>query len=108
MPTKVKILNALPVGALATPTATIRIRQISREEAQQLVQSAAAIESYIGHQSAASALTQLLGVNVPMNRAEAQLHIGDVLLIAVLTRRVQGDVEVRPEDLKLYYAEILS
>jgi len=43
-----------------------------------------------------------------MNRAEAQLHIGDTLLIAVLTRRVQGDQEVRPEDLKLYVAEILA
>jgi len=107
MPTKVKILNALPVGALATPTATIRIRQISHEEVKAIVQGVE-IESYVGHASTASALTTLLGREVKMNRAEAQLHIGDTLLIAVLTRRVASDQEVKPEDLRLYVAEILA
>jgi len=104
---KIKLLNALPIAAIQTPVATIRIRQISHEEARQLVQGVE-IESYVGHQSTATALTTLLGREVKMNRAEAQLHIGDTLLIAVLTRRVAGDQEVKPEELRLYVAEILA
>jgi len=104
---KIKVLNALPVGALQVSTATIRIRQISAEEARRIVENVE-IESYIGHASTATALTQILGREVKVNRAEAALNIGDELIVAVLTRRVQGDVEVKPEDLRLYHVVILA
>jgi len=101
------LLNALPIAAIQTPVASIRIRQITAEEARALVQDAE-IESYIGHVSTASALTALLGREVKTNRAETTLNIGDELIVAVLTRRVQGDVEVKPEDLRLYHVQILA
>jgi len=105
---KIKVLNALPIAAIQTQVATIRIRQITPEEARQLVATASEVESYIGHASTATALTQILGREVKVNRTEAALNIGDELIVAVLTRRVQGDVEVKPEDLRLYHVVILA
>jgi len=102
---KVKVLNALPVGALSVSEATLIIREIKPEEARQLTQYTV-IESYVGHTSTAKALTQILGKEVVTNRAEAKLNRGDLLLVAVLTRRVAGDQEVNPEDLRLFVVEI--
>jgi len=100
----VKILNALPIGALESPSAVIIVREVKPEEARQI--TSGDIESYIGHSSTARALSEILGREVPVNRGEARLRSGDTLLIAVLTKRVAGDQEVRPEDLRLFVVEI--
>jgi len=103
---RLKILNALPIGALQHSHAHIEVREITPEKAREYAKSHE-VESYIGHPSTAKALSQMLGVEVPVNRGEARLEHGDRLLIAVLTRRVQGtDVEVKPEDLRLFFAII--
>jgi len=100
-----KILNALPIGALATNEATLIVREIRPEEAREIAQNTI-IESYVGHASTAKALAQILGKEVAVNRAEARLNRGDLLLVAVLTKRVVGDQEVQPQDLRLFFVEI--
>jgi len=102
---RLKILNALPIGALNTSEAILVVREVGKEEARQLAQNAT-IESYIGHASTAKALTLILGKEIAVNRAEARLNRGDLLLVAVLTRRVAGDQEISPEDLRLFVVEI--
>jgi len=37
---------------------------------------------------------------------KSRLNRGDLLLVAVLTRRVAGDQEVNPDDLRLFIVEI--
>jgi hypothetical protein len=61
-------------------------------------------ESYVGHPATASALTKLLGVDVPANRAEYTPRQGDLAVVARLKSRppIGADVEVRPEDLQYY------
>jgi len=102
---RLKILNALPIGALSVNEATLVVREVKQEEARQIAQNVT-IESYIGHPSTAKALSEILGKEVTVNRSEARLHVGDLLLVAVLTRRVTGDQEIRPEDLRLFIVEI--
>jgi len=100
---RIKVLNALPIGALQVKQAHIEVREVTPEKAREYAKSHE-VESYIGHPSTAKALSEVLGVEIPVNRSEAKLEHGDRLLIAVLTRRVQGDVEIRPEDLRLFFA----
>jgi len=102
---RIKVLNALPVGALQVKAAHIEIREVTPELAREYAKNHE-VESYIGHPSTARALSEMLGVEVPVNRAEARLEHGDRLLIAVLTRRVTGDQEVKPENLRLFWAII--
>jgi len=90
---KLVFLNALvpPAegGVLAvSPPLTI-------DEVKEIVAKAKAIESYIGHQSTAELLTNLLGVKVECNRAMYKPQPDDYALIVRLKKRLS-----KPEDIK--------
>jgi len=98
----VKLLNALPLAALTSKSAVLEVREIAPEEIPKDVK----YESYIGHPATARALSQLIGQEIPVNRSEAKLMPGDTAIIAVLTKRVQGDVEVSLSDLRFFLVKI--
>jgi len=68
---------------------------LTLDEVKEVVAKAEAIESYIGHQSTAELLTNLLGVKVECNRAMYNPQPDDYALIVRLKKRLS-----KPEDIK--------
>ena len=60
--------------------------------------------SFIGHESTARALNEMLGVNVPVNRGLYEPRPGDLAVIARVKGRPQGEIQVTPEQLELLLA----
>jgi len=108
---KLYLLNALPLNALPK-SAAVLVREIDWSFAKQLVQRFVeygfAVASYIGHQSTAEVISAELGLKIEVNRGEAKLEHGDHALVFTLTRRVQGDVKISKEDLKIYHVLITT
>jgi len=97
---KLVLLNAAvlprkPMVLVASPTTIENIRA--------LITIAERIESYIGHESTAKLLSDVLGIEVPTNRGEYTPEVGDVAVIAKLRRRLQT-----PQDLKSITVEDLE
>jgi hypothetical protein len=89
---KVIFLNAV-VTSSKTPM-TLKTRPTSLEEVKELVRNRE-IASYIGHEATAQLLSQLLNINVPMNRAMYDPKPGDVAIVVRLRKRLE-----KPEDVK--------
>lgn len=91
----------------------VAVSRISMETAriiaQQFKNSGKPILSFIGHESTAKVLTEMLGVEVPFNRAMYKVTPQDLALVFRLKKRLEKpeDVKtVKPEDfdiLALYY-----
>jgi hypothetical protein len=89
---KVTLLNAFvmprkPMVIVTLPT--------NIENVKAIVQHAESVESYIGHEATARLLTELLSINVPVNRGEYQPRVGDIAIVVRLKKRLQT-----PQDLK--------
>jgi len=106
---KLVLLNALvphPEGAVMAVSPTLTI-----EEVREIVKRAKKIESYIGHESTAKLLTELLGVEIPYNRAMYKPNYDDYALVVRLKKRLQKpeDIkDIKPEDIEfrlVLYAE---
>lgn len=89
---KLAILNT----SILTVTGTFELKDITLQEAQQLVQDNE-ILSAVGHQSTAEILTTLLGVQIPMNRIMFEQEQGQKALVFKLNGR--------PEEGKILTAE---
>lgn len=89
---KLAILNT----SILTVTGTFELKDITLQEAQQLVQNNE-ILSAVGHQSTADILTTLLGTEVPMNRILFEQETGQKALVFKLNGR--------PEEGKILTAE---
>ncbi|MFP3239964.1 MAG: DUF1874 domain-containing protein [Caldivirga sp.] len=72
-------LSMLPM----TEEVTVKFRKVGVEEVRALLSNG--FVSAIGHPSTASALSKILGVNVPTNRVSIQLQPGDTLIIFQLS-----------------------
>lgn len=79
---KLAILNT----SILTVTGTFELKDITLQEAQQLVQDNE-ILSAVGHQSTADILTTLLGTEVPMNRILFEQETGQKALVFKLNGR---------------------
>ncbi|WP_054844618.1 DUF1874 domain-containing protein [Vulcanisaeta souniana] len=91
--TEILLLNALPLNAISQGEVVIKARRISPEEARRIIEGGKQLRSFIGHEATANALSILLGVNVPTNRANATLTKGSEALIIVLVQRLpEGQV----------------
>ena len=91
---KLALLNT----SIITTDGTYSLETISLEQAQQLVQ-AAELDSAIGHQSTADAMTELLNVPVNMHRQMFEQEIGQQALVFKLNGRPpEGKIMTR-EDL---------
>ncbi len=65
---------------------TVKVRPVSLEEVKSLLQQG--YESAVGHESTASVLSTLLGVEVPPRRVAISLSEGDRLIVFQLTLRL--------------------
>ncbi len=101
---RVYLCNAFSLsmlGALPPEGRTIKVRPISLEEVKSLLQGG--FESAVGHESTASVLSTLLGVEVPPNRVSITLSPGDRIIVFQLTIRLaEGQVLSQNEVLSLY------
>jgi hypothetical protein len=99
---KVVLLNAFvlprkPMVVVTLPTNIENVREI--------IKKAEKIESYIGHEATAQLLTQLLSMEVTVNRGEYVPEVGDRAIIVRLKKRLEkpGDVkEIKVEDLEFH------
>jgi hypothetical protein len=77
------------------------VRQIDLERVKSLLQFG--FESAVGHQSTAEILSNLLEIEVPVNRVAIKLQSGDILIVFQLGVRLnEGQVLGKEEILDLY------
>lgn len=60
---------------------------------------AAGFQSAIGHEASARFLTELLGVEIPMNRITATLQVGDCALVLRIKARLPEGKLLTPEEI---------
>jgi hypothetical protein len=77
------------------------VRPITLERVKSLLELG--FESVVGHQSTAEILSNLLGIEVPVNRVAIKLQSGDILIVFQLSVRLaEGQVLSKEEVLDLY------
>jgi len=103
------VLNTLivPINFDETPQAKIKLRRISVEEAKEIL--AGGFVSAVGHEATAKVLSQLLGIQVPMERRTIFLKPGDRAIHFFLKVRLpEGAILSEDELRKLDYWLVLS
>jgi len=84
---KLALLNT----TIATVDGTFEVKTITLEQARELAASNEVV-SAIGHESTAQIMTELLGVNVPVNRIQFAQEEGQVALVFKLKGRAPEGV----------------
>jgi len=74
------LANAFSLNMLSQAKALVSVEQISLEEAKTVL--ANGFVSAIGHQDTANVLSNLLGIDVPMNRVNVVLDNDTTLIVA--------------------------
>jgi hypothetical protein len=74
------ILNAFSLSMVAVP-ATIRVREVSTEEAARIAASSTSSFSAVGHEGTAAVFTGMLGIPVAFNRVSVKLPAGASALV---------------------------
>jgi hypothetical protein len=77
----------------------------SLENVKAMARLAEKVESYIGHEATARLLSEVLGVEVPVNRGEYNPERGDIAVVVKLKRRLQAPQDVKEvtlSDIELY------
>jgi hypothetical protein len=94
-------LNMLNLNPEVPMPVRLFVRPIDLERVKSLLELG--FESAVGHQSTAEILTNLLGIEVPVNRVAIKLQSGDVLIVFQLAVRLnEGQVLSKEEVLDLY------
>ena len=96
----VYLLNTLivPINFDENPQARVKLRRISVEEAKEVL--ADGFVSAVGHEATAKVLSQLLGIQVPMERRTIFLKPGDRAVHFFLKSRLPEGVVLTEEQLK--------
>jgi hypothetical protein len=103
------LLNSMivPVDFSALNVATITMRKIQPDEVRKLLSDG--FISAVGHPGTAQLLTELLGIQVPVNRVAVQLKSDDIGIHFVLRERLpEGKVLSKEELAKLDYYFVAS
>jgi hypothetical protein len=93
--------NNYPIALLNTSIATIdgtyTLETIALDQAKELIEGKETV-SAIGHASTAQILTELLGIDVPVNRIQFEQQAGQVALVFKLNGRpLEGKILSREE-----------
>lgn len=84
--------------SILTTDGEYRLRTISLDEALKLVESAEGLDSAVGHASTAQMLTELLGMEVPVNRQLFSQKVGQqALVFKMMGRPEEGKILTRAE-----------
>jgi hypothetical protein len=103
-PKKIKRLILLNAMVLPKKPMIIVSEPTTLNNVKALISIAEKVESYIGHESTARLLSELLSIEVPVNRGEYTPEVGDIAIVVRLKRRLErpGDVSVKLEDIEFY------
>jgi hypothetical protein len=102
MTTRVILANAFSLSMLTSTPTTILVKELSLEEVQGLL--AEGFESAIGHESTASFLSKLLGVEVKADRRQITIDANTVLIVfQLLSRLPEGKVLSEQEMSEIKY-----
>jgi hypothetical protein len=114
MPPKPRVVlaNAFSLSMLSATETTLRVREITADEVKKLL-SSSEFESAIGHESTASYLGRLLGVEVRAERKQVTLTPNVILIVFQLTGRLpEGKVlteeELRQLQYKFFVVEVVG
>lgn len=95
------ISNAFALSMLTEIPATLRVSELTVEDVGKLL-SENEFVSAIGHQSTSLILSELLQMQIPMNRVQIKLNRNDRLVVYQLLQRVEeGKILSREEILQL-------
>jgi len=91
------ISNAFSIGMIQDKEVTLKVTEVSTETVKSLLQ-AKSWTSAVGHQGTSDILTNLLNIEVPMNRIALKLQKGDMLIVfQLLVRLEEGKVLTKEE-----------
>lgn len=94
------ILNSATLPLKSGKEYTIKAREVGIEEAKELLKKEK-FTSAVGHEATAKMLTDVFGVEIPMNRIQIFLDKGDKLLSIILKKRLEeGKIIKTEEELK--------
>ncbi|QGA72438.1 DNA binding protein [uncultured virus] len=94
-------LNMLNLNPEVPAPVKLFVRPIDLERVKSLLQLG--FESAVGHQSTAEILSNLLEIEVPVNRVAIKLQSGDILIVFQLgVRLAEGQVLSKEEVFDLY------
>lgn len=79
----VVLLNAFSLNMLERKEYSIAFKPVAVEEVKETLSGG--FISYIGHQDLASVLSSMLGVEVPVNRANYKIEPEDIVVVAQYT-----------------------
>jgi hypothetical protein len=96
------LCNAFSIQMIHDFPADVRIKKISAEEVK-----TADFDSAVSHQDTANVLSNILGMNVPMNRINVHLNRGDTLIVAqIMGCRLPEGATTLPEGVNIEFFEI--
>jgi hypothetical protein len=108
----VYLLNTLivPIDFDKNSVVRVRLERIDVERARNILSGG--FFSAVGHEGTAKALSQLLGINVPVNRTTIFMKQGDVAVHFFLKTRlpegqILGEDEIKKLDFWLVKSEVL-
>ncbi|HOA81056.1 MAG TPA: YddF family protein [Defluviitaleaceae bacterium] len=90
---------ALFNGTIATTDGLYRIQSISLEEAKKLIEDNGFI-SAIGHEATSQIMTDLFGINIPMNRIDFKQEVGQKAVVFKLNKRPPEGVILTREQIE--------
>ncbi|MCC5909487.1 MAG: YddF family protein [Clostridiaceae bacterium] len=94
---------ALFNGTVATTNGIYKISDISIEEAKKMIQRYSFV-SAIGHEAAAEVMSDILQIEIPMNRIQFQQKVGQRAVVLKLnTRPAEGSILNKDEMLDIGY-----
>jgi hypothetical protein len=98
---KIYVMNTLiiPIDFNKYPKAIIEFKKISVEETKQILQNNSFI-SAIGHEGTAKLLSQILNINIPVNRISIYFEKGDIGIHFFLKSRLPEGKVLSYEELK--------
>ena len=96
------LLNAFSISMVNLPS-VVKFEEATLEEVKQIISEG--FESGVGHQGTAQVLSELLGVQVPVNRVQVSLQKGQTAIVfQLLVRLAEGQV-LSAEELKQLLAQ---
>ena len=103
MSNKVLLLNA----AVLTANGTFKLSSISLEDVKEML-TEENIMSAIGHNTTADIMTELIGINIPVNRIQASQESGQkAIIFKLLKRPEEGKILNREEIEEIGYEFLL-
>ena len=101
---KLYIANAFSLGMLTEKQHTIDVLEVSVDDVKSIINEALEkgmeIVGAIGHLSTAQVLSQLLNINLPMDRKTIKLRRGDTAIIFQLMERLPEGKVLSTEELQ--------